>query len=256
MSGAGPGPTLVDDRAPAEPDDATVLVTAPAGEAVEEPDARWRGWCGTMVSVLRNTALGLVAFLVVGNLLILSLSAWQKRSIPDSAVSIADVKNFHVIDAKLWRGAAPTDASYRDLAAQGATTVVDLRAEEDLDHDRRLLDSLGLDLVHIPIRDGQVPTDAEVSQFLDALEVSEGPVFVHCGAGVGRTGTMVAAYLVASGQADGMQAVRHNLAVGPPSLEQIAFAASLDGRVHRPHLAVVALSRVLDGPRRVWHNIT
>ncbi|WP_406215152.1 hypothetical protein [Streptomyces canus] len=44
-------------------------------------------------------------------------------------------------------------------------------------------------------------------------------MFVHCGAGVGRTGTMAAAYLVKTGEQS--SAVRRNLAVGPPSIEQI-----------------------------------
>ena len=73
---------------------------------------------------------------------------------------------------------------------------------------------------------------------------------VHCGAGVGRTGTMVAAYRSAMG--DGGDAVRQNLAVGPPSLEQLVFASRIDSGASRPPLAVVATSRVLEAPRRMW----
>ena len=87
-------------------------------------------------------------------------------------------------------------------------------------------------------------------------------MYVHCGAGVGRTGVMAAAYLVSSGQADGWSAMRKNLEIGPPSLEQLAFAASLDaddlstdGSLDRPGPLVVALSRTLDAPRRIWHSL-
>jgi hypothetical protein len=77
--------------------------------------------------------------------------------------------------------------------------------------------------------------------------------FLHCGAGVGRTGALAASYLVRTGQAGPAEALRRNLAVGPPSLEQIAFAATLDGEsVQRPPAPVVAVSRVLDAPRRLW----
>lgn len=73
------------------------------------------------------------------------------------------------------------------------------------------------------------------------------------GAGVGRTGAMAAGYLVRTGQATPSEALRRNLAVGPPSLEQVAFVADLDGhRVDRPPAPLVAVSRVLDAPRRLW----
>ncbi len=58
-------------------------------------------------------------------------------------------------------------------------------------------------------------------------------------------------------EADGTAALRHNLSVGPPSLEQIAFSVqTASGSYDRPGLGVTVLSRVLDGPRRIWHNLT
>jgi hypothetical protein len=47
-------------------------------------------------------------------------------------------------------------------------------------------------------------------------------------------------------------ALRSNLSVGPPSLEQIAFVAD-DGE--RPDMVITALSRILDGPRRLWSRL-
>jgi protein tyrosine phosphatase (PTP) superfamily phosphohydrolase (DUF442 family) len=202
---------------------------------------------------LRLGLAGFVVFLVTGNTGILAASAWARHTtaVPDGEKPIG-VGNFQVVDDGLWRGAAPSPAGYRWLASQGVRTVIDLRAEENLDRDPDLLAGLGLDLVAIPIRDGQTPQQSEVDRFLAAVETSPGRVYVHCGAGVGRTGTMVASYLVAAGKADGWMALRRNLAVGPPSLEQIAFAAGLDDGSERPSPYVVALSRVLDAPRRLW----
>jgi protein-tyrosine phosphatase len=106
------------------------------------------------------------------------------------------------------------------------------------------------------MRDGQVPSTEEVDAFLGATRQSAGRVFVHCGAGVGRTGAMVGAYQVSAGELSGAAALRRNLAVGPPSLEQIAFVARMDeGRLGKPGAMVTAVSRVLDAPRRLWSRL-
>lgn len=200
---------------------------------------------------------GFAGFLLLGNAAILAASLWARAGVaPRPAPAIEGVDNFRVVDGRLWRGAAPSSAGYRALAAAGVDTVVDLRAEDDLDVDEALLADLGLRRVAIPIRDGQTPAAGEVARFLAA--VGDGRlVFVHCGAGVGRTGSMVAAYLVATGQADGLSALRANLAVGPPSLEQVVFAAGLDpaDAPRRGPVVVAAVSRVLDAPRRLWARL-
>lgn len=201
--------------------------------------------------------LGFVAVMVFGNLFILGASALARTTAPGSSIDVPDavagIRNFETVDAKLWRGGAPGSDDYRALAAAGVTTVVDLRAEEDLRIPDDLLAELGLTRVAIPVRDGQTPTDVQVQQFLDAVEGSEGAVYLHCGAGVGRTGTMAAVYRVSLGDG-GWNAMRANLAVGPPSLEQLAYAASLDtGEApRRPNVALVAVSRTLDAPRRIF----
>jgi protein-tyrosine phosphatase len=199
--------------------------------------------------------VGFVALMVLGNLAIAGVSAWARRTTPVVAgPQVVGIKNFRVVDGDVWRGAAPSARGYESLAAAGVRTVVDLRAEENLHVDEALLGRLGLERLAIPLRDGQTPTPAEIERFLSTVASSAGPVFVHCGAGVGRTGTMVAAYLVATGETSEWTAMRRNLSVGPPSLEQLAFVAGLnDG--DRPGPVVVAVSRVLDAPRRLWSRL-
>ena len=95
--------------------------------------------------------------------------------------------------------------------------------------DEELLAELGLSRFHLPVRDGQLPTAEQAARFVEIVEASDGIVYVHCGAGVGRTGAMVAHYLTTTGETSSSEALRRNLAVGPPSLEQILFAARAGG---------------------------
>lgn len=207
-----------------------------------------RGSVARLRSMLLYGTAVFVAAMVLGNLTIISAHLWARETTTlSTAHAPADVHNFVVVDDKVMRGSRPTEAAYRDLARAGVTTVVDLRAE-DLPRPMALLDRLGIEIVSIPMRDGQAPTQHQVDRFMAAVQNSAGKVYVHCMAGVGRTGTMVAAYLVEERGLDPLSALRMNMAVGPPSLEQIAFAAETDS----PNPLVVGVSRVLDAPRRIW----
>ncbi len=200
-------------------------------------------WC-------RRSFIALAAFLLIGNAVIYGAAAVANATVSTTRVDGVDgVDKLRSVDGTVWRGAAPTEDGYRSLAEAGVTVVVDLRAEEDAaDHDA-FVESLGVRVVHLPIRDGQLPSAHEVRRFLAIVEKSEGFVFVHCGAGVGRTGAMAAAYVNATGQANGPGSLAANLSVGPPSFEQIVFAAG--GADDKPNPLVVGVSRFLDSPRRL-----
>jgi len=235
----------------------TTTLSPPAPDASDTPGLsvprRWRR------RSLR-LALTVAGVLAIGNMVILAASALAKTAAPSPVIEVPDdvasIRNFATVDARLWRGGAPGQDGYRALAAAGVTTVIDLRAEEDIVVPQELLAELGVTHVAIPIRDGQTPRQDQVEQFLDAVDASEGTVYLHCGAGVGRTGTMAAVYQVSRG-GGGWSAMRANLAVGPPSLEQLAFAAALEvGEApQRPNVALVAVSRTFDAPRRIFKVI-
>lgn len=210
---------------------------------VWRPAARW---------LLRGTILAVVV-LVVGNATILGLHGYAAATRGlEPPTSIDGLGKLRAVDERVWRGNAPDEEAYVELAAAGVTDVVDLRAERDLDVPDELLDELGVTRHHLPIRDGQTPEDADVARFLDIVDRAPGLVYLHCGAGVGRTGAMTAAYLVQTGQAGPRAALSRNLAVGPPSIEQIWYAAGFDTDDGEPPAAVKWASRFLDGPRRLW----
>ncbi len=207
---------------------------------------------------LRNVALTVILFIVAGNVLILGANVVARMSYDEVDVpDLRGIANLEGVDNQLWRGAAPSDTGYKALARHGVGTVVDLRSDDEFSADPKLLEKLDIDLVRIPLRDGQSPTTAQVNRFLKVVKGTDKRVFVNCGAGVGRTGTMAAAYLVASGKSGSMEALGRNLAVGPPSLEQVAFVAGLNGEdAESPPAAITLMSRIIDGPRRAWVNIS
>ncbi len=85
------------------------------------------------------------------------------------------------------------------LRAQGIQLIVSLT--ETAPH-RKLINDAGLMLVHEPVQDMTAPTQDQIQNLLSAIysahEHKMG-VAIHCTAGLGRTGTVIACYFVDKG---------------------------------------------------------
>ena len=93
----------------------------------------------------------------------------------------------------------PDEKSLRELAASGVSLLINLHERA---HAAERLAAYGMTQVHLPVRDFTPPTREQLESGVTAM-IAEldagGRVAVHCGGGLGRTGTLMACYFVARG---------------------------------------------------------
>ncbi len=132
--------------------------------------------------------------------------------------------------AALARPSAPEDFTW--LRAQGVEVLASLTEDRPR---RDWTDDAGLLVFHEPMEDMEAPTQEQlervVSAMIRAMDLNKG-VAVHCGAGLGRTGVVLAAYFVARG-ATAQNAIARVRRLRPGSIETDEQAEAVEHYARR-----------------------
>ena len=139
-----------------------------------------------------------VFFAVLSFVLASSISTVAQQIAPSTEAAAASaevkIKNFGQMDDRFFRGAQPKEEDYKQLAALGIKTIIDLR-QDPMAYEKREAEAAGIRYVNLPMSDKDYPPTATIDQFLKLVDdPSTGKFYVHCAGGRHRTGVMGAVY--------------------------------------------------------------
>ena len=123
------------------------------------------------------------------------------RSHYKTAPPACDIPNFKEVSPTFLRGGQPDQEGLDWLSAHGAGLEIDLRGS-DRDNAWNPPSHYPLKMYRIAIEDFHSPTFEQVEEFIDVIDqasANQEKVFVHCKAGIGRTGLMTACWKVSQG---------------------------------------------------------
>jgi len=131
-----------------------------------------------------------------------------------------------------------TSSDLAFLRSQGIGALVRLAYEEETGMTKRKVEAEEIDDFYEPVRDFTAPSQEQIDRVLkfmrNALDHGK-PVAVSCGAGIGRTGTILGCYLVSLGLT-AEQAIQQLRLTRPRSaevLEQREAIIEFEGRFHK-----------------------
>ena len=129
-------------------------------------------------------------------------------------MSEVEPTTYWAVDDLLLAGPRPGPRLLELLESTGIDVIVNL-TENDYQDTR-------FDVRHLPVRDWEAPTLEQVAALCDLIDETEaggGRVYLHCAAGCGRTGTMVACVFVDRERMTAAAAIQRVRTLRPCSVE-------------------------------------
>jgi len=128
-----------------------------------------------------------------------------------------------VVEGKLAGSGLPvTEDEFEWLVDQGIKSVVTVR---EVALPSEWFDGSDIEYLHLQVEDFGAPTIEELDHAVDFIdqEISSGrPVMVHCAAGKGRTGAVIAAYLVKKQSLTAERAIAKLRGIRPGSVQSVS----------------------------------
>ena len=127
---------------------------------------------------------------------VLSFAFTASAQTSPSTTEFPNVKigNFGKMDDRFYRGAQPLPDDYQALKDLGIKTIIDLR-EDPTDYEKSTVEALGMKYINLPMSGWKYPKEKLVDEFLKIVNDEEtGAIYLHCKAGIHRTGVLGAVY--------------------------------------------------------------
>ncbi|MDQ4049998.1 MAG: dual specificity protein phosphatase 23 [Thermoproteota archaeon] len=133
-----------------------------------------------------------------------------------------------VMEGKLAGSGLPvSEEEFRWLFEKGIKTIVTIR---EVPLPSKWFDGKDIDYLHLKVEDYGAPSVEVMDETVDYIDnkISSGkPVLIHCAAGKGRTGALLAAYLIKKENLTAKQAIEKIRLMRPGSVQSLTQETAL-----------------------------
>ena len=127
------------------------------------------------------------------------MGLFYDRHFVDHAFIRALNRNFHALDANVYRGSQPSPRFIKQLKNKGFKTIINLRGENKSASyilEKQACEKHGIRLINTKLNSRRIPEPDEFKQWLDYVNSCEKPVMFHCKSGADRAGIAAAMYVL------------------------------------------------------------